>query len=104
MWQNTSSTNLNPTPLPRARVYVNEDGTEVTFVHIFHNADAMDLHMQGASERAKRAYESIEADRLEIYGMPSDGVLEMMRKIVGSGVAVSFNPKTLGGFIRPSSG
>jgi len=84
--------------------YVNEDGTEVTFVHLFPNADAMDLHMQGASERAKRAYEFIEADRFEIYGMPSDGVLEMMRKIVGSGVVLSFNPQHLGGFIRPSSG
>jgi quinol monooxygenase YgiN len=83
--------------------YVNEDGTEVTFVHLFPNADAMDLHMQGASERAKRAYEFIESDRFEIYGTPSHGVMEMMKKIAGSGVVLSVNPQHLGGFIRLKS-
>jgi len=83
--------------------YVNEDGTEVTIVHLFPNAHAFDLHMQGTSERAKKAYEFIESDRLEIYGRPSNDVLEMMRKIVGSGVALSFNPQNLGGFIRLKS-
>jgi len=80
--------------------YVNEEGTEVTIVHLFPNADAMDLHMKGASERAKRAYQFIESDRFEIYGTPSHGVMEMMKKIAESRAVPSVNPQYLGGFIR----
>jgi hypothetical protein len=84
--------------------YVNEDGTRVTIVHLFPNADAMDLHMQGVADRAKGAYEFIESERFEIHGTPSPGVMEMMKKIAESGVVLSVSPQSLGGFVRLKSG
>jgi quinol monooxygenase YgiN len=84
--------------------YVNEEGTELTIVHVLANADAMDELMEGAAERAEGAYEFIESDGFEIYGTPSDGVLGMMKQIAGSGVGLSLNPENIGGYVRVESG
>jgi len=50
------------------------------------------------------AYEFIEPVRLEVYGTPSPGIIEMIRKIASSGVELSYNPGHIGGYIRPGSG
>lgn len=52
--------------------YVSEDGTRVTIVHVFADADSMDLHVEGAEERTRTAYEFVEPRGFEIYGMPSE--------------------------------
>lgn len=84
--------------------YVNEDGTELSIIHIFPDAESMELHMQGVDELAKKAYEFIEIVSFEIYGNPSDAVLDMMMKIVGSGIALNIKPQRIGGYIRLTSG
>lgn len=85
--------------------YVDESGTQVTFVHVFADAESMDLPMQGAEERTKAAYEFVEPQGFEIYGTPSDRVLEMMRQEAATpGVELSVQPEHLGGFIRLKSG
>ena len=84
--------------------YTGEDGGEVSFVHVFPDAEAMDLHFQGADERSKRAYEFMQPISMEIYGSPNDGVLEMMEQIAASGVSVSIDTNHLGGFLRLKSG
>jgi hypothetical protein len=84
--------------------YLDEDATEVAIVRVFPGAEAMDLHLQGADERSKAAYQFIEPTSIEIYGTPSSFALEMMNEIAGSGIDVSVNPQFIGGFIRPSSG
>lgn len=84
--------------------YLNEGGTEATFVHIFPDADSMDLHMQGVEERAGAAYEFLEPQRFEIYGTPSDGVLDGMRQAAAaSGAELGVRPESLGGFTRLAS-
>jgi quinol monooxygenase YgiN len=80
--------------------YVNDDATEVAVVRLFPNAEAMDLHLQGADERSKAAYLFIEPTSIEIYGTPGSYAMEMMKKIAGSGIDVSINPQFIGGFIR----
>lgn len=80
--------------------YVNEEAAEVTIVRIFPNAEAMDLQLQGADERSKAAYVFIEPTSIEIYGMPNNYAMEMMKKVAGSGIDVSVKPKFIGGFIR----
>jgi hypothetical protein len=60
----------------------------------------MELHMQGVDELAKKAFEFMEIVSLEIYGKPSDTVLEAMKKIVGSGVTLSIKSQPVGGYIR----
>lgn len=84
--------------------YLNEEGREVSIVHLFPDAGAMDLHMEGVGERAKEAYEFLEPESLEIYGRPSDEILEAMRQTTGAGVEVTVRPQSLGGFARFGSG
>ena len=80
--------------------YENEQVTEITIVRLFPNADAPDLQIQGADERSKKTYEFIEPVGIEIFGVPSPDTFERMKKIAGSGVAVSIYPHYIGGFIR----
>ena len=84
--------------------YVNADGTEVDFVRLFPSAEGLDLQLQGADERSKRAYEFIQPTRIEIYGRPSDTAMERLEKIAGSGVEVSIKPDFIGGFLRLKAG
>jgi len=83
--------------------YVSADGSEITYLHVFPSAEAMDRHMQGVPERARAAYEFMQPVRLEVYGQPSPGTLEAIRRIAGAGVALSLNPQHHGGYIRPSA-
>jgi quinol monooxygenase YgiN len=80
--------------------YENEEGTEVTIVRFFPNADALDHQIQGADERSKKTYEYIEPTGIEIFGTPNPATLEKMKKIGGSGVVVSIYPNYSGGFMR----
>src|SRR5437899_2944737 len=59
--------------------YLNEDGTEVTFMHAFADIEAMQLHWQGADERAQQAYEYVEPIGFEIYGDAGEQIVEGMR-------------------------
>jgi quinol monooxygenase YgiN len=85
--------------------YVNEIGTQLTIVHLFGDADSMDIHFQGADQRSNAAYEFIEPDGFEIYGSPSNQVVASMRgETAAAGVSLSVQPTHLGGFIRPMAG
>ena len=84
--------------------YADEDGSEVSFVHVFPDAEAMDLHFQGADERANKASEFLQPMRMEIFGAPNDGVLDWMKQIAEKGVSVNIEPDSLGGFLRLKTG
>ena len=53
-------------------------------------------------EQAQRAYaETLDATTsIQVYGTPSDTVLEMLRQQAGSGVSLSVRRYHLGGFTR----
>ena len=78
--------------------YVNEEATEIHFVHVFPDADAMDAHMVGAAERGGKANEFIETFAFEIYGKPSEETFTMLRQAPGVDVVV--RPVGFGGYIR----
>jgi quinol monooxygenase YgiN len=86
--------------------YVSEDGTEVTVVQVHPDADSMGFHMQVARDHISQAYQSVleETKRIEVYGSPSDAVLETIRQLAGSGVPLSVNVNYLGGFTRALAG
>jgi hypothetical protein len=74
-------------------------------VHVFAYAEAMDLHFQGIGERAEAAYEVFERDGWEIYGTPSDDIIESMRQAASSsGVTLTVQPEYVAGFLRMTSG
>ena len=82
--------------------YVNEEGTEVGVVQVHPDADSMEFHMNVVREQAQRAYaETLDATTsIQVYGTPSDTVLEMLRQQAGSGVSLSVRRYHLGGFTR----
>jgi hypothetical protein len=84
--------------------YLNEEGSEQSIIHIFPDAESMELHMIGVDELAKKAYEYVEILSFEIYGKPADTVLERMMQIVGTSIAVNIKPQRIGGYIRFKAG
>src|SRR5262249_40587942 len=67
--------------------YVNDDGTEVAFMHAFGDVEAMQLHWEGADDRAEQAYRYVEPIGFEIYGDAGDRIVEGMRSEAATGGA-----------------
>jgi len=84
--------------------FVSDDLTEVSIVRVFPDAQALDMQLQGADIRSKKAYQLIDPIGIEIYGVPGSFAMEMMKKVAGSGIQVKIMPRYIGGFIRPQSG
>jgi hypothetical protein len=85
--------------------YLSEDRTQVSFVHIFPDADAFDLHNEGAAARTSAAYQLIEPDGWEVYGSPSAAALAMLeREAAQAGVTLTVQPGFIAGFLRLASG
>lgn len=81
--------------------YLNDTGTQVSFLHVFADAESLDVHFQGADERARAAYEYLEPKGWELYGRPSQQALETLQQAAASaGVTLSVEPDYLGGFLR----
>jgi hypothetical protein len=82
--------------------YVNEEGSEVGVVQVHPDAASMEFHMEVVAERAVRAYaETLEATTsIQVYGEPSETVLEMLRRQAGTGVPMTVKRVHIGGFTR----
>lgn len=81
--------------------YLNAHGTELAIVHVFADAHAFDVHLEGVMERSAAAAEFIETLGYEIYGRPSPPVVEMLRAgAARSGVTFRHDPDALAGFLR----
>jgi quinol monooxygenase YgiN len=81
--------------------YMNEEGTEVTFMHAFADIEAMQLHWQGADERAQQAYEYVEPIGFEIYGSAGEQIVEGMRgEAAAAGATLTLVPEFVTGFLR----
>jgi quinol monooxygenase YgiN len=82
--------------------FASDDGSEVSVVHVFPDADAMGQHLQGVQERMGTAAEFIQTKGYEIYGSPSEPVLEAMRGFADSeGVPLHVQNGHVGGYLRP---
>lgn len=82
--------------------YASEDGSEVAVVQVHPDAASMAFHMEVVAERAASAYaETVDATTsIQVFGTPSDAVVQMLRHQAGAGVPLSVKPHHLGGFIR----
>ena len=85
--------------------YVNEAGDEVTVVQVHPDAESMEAHMAIVRERAQEAYaETLDATvRIQVFGRPTDAILDTLRQQAGSGVDISVNGEHLGGFTRSAA-
>ena len=83
--------------------YADEDGANVDIVHLFPDAAAMDRHMEGVAERVGASDEFIEGVGVELYGSPSEPVLEMMRAFASPQAPLTVRPEPVGGYLRPGN-
>lgn len=85
--------------------YVNDAGTEVTVVQVHPDAASMEAHMGLVRERAEQAYgETLDATvRIQVFGAPTEGVLDALRQQAGDGVEITVNGEHLGGFTRSAA-
>jgi hypothetical protein len=86
------------------QAYLNEESTEVTFVHVVPDGEAMDVHLEGADQRTARASEFIQPRRFEIYGKRSDQVLSTLRHAAAPGIDLTVKPEPIAGFLRLTPG
>lgn len=81
--------------------YVDEGGTEVTFVHVLADANAFDAHLQGVQARVDASRDFIESRGFEIYGAPTAATLKTMRGYATTNqVPLRILPAQVGGYIR----
>ena len=82
--------------------YTNEEGTEVGVVQVHPDTDSMEFHMEVVRERAERAYaETLDSTTgIQVYGTPTQAILEMLSRTAGTGVPVTVKPYHLDGFTR----
>src|SRR6266446_5851590 len=85
--------------------YANEAAGEARVVQVHPDAASMEAHMQIVAERAQAAYaETLDATvRIQVFGRPTDAILEILRAQAGSGVEITVNGEHLGGFTRSAA-
>lgn len=77
-----------------------EDGSEISIVLVFSDAEAMEAHMAGIGEFPDRSRELAEVDNIHIHGQPNEATIEMMNMIGGSGIVLDIKPQWIGGYIN----
>jgi hypothetical protein len=85
--------------------FVNEAGDEVTVVQVHPDPASMEAHMEIVRERAQEAYaDTLDATiRIQVFGRPTDAILETLRQQAGNGVEIIVNGEHLGGFTRSAA-
>ena len=82
-------------------LYLDETGSQMTVVYVFADAESMDLHFEGADERARTASAYVDLAGFEIYGQPSPATLAaLQRAAAAAGASVTVQPDYLAGFLR----
>lgn len=80
--------------------YLSDNDSDATLIQVYASPEAMEQHVQGLGEIAKRSYESMDVVSFEIYGNPSEATLTMMANLAKSGVPVKISPQFNGGYLR----
>lgn len=74
--------------------HVSEDGSQATTVQVHSDPDNMAHHMQLVDKHIREASEYLDwsSMSIQIFGSPSESVLEQMRELAGAGVSVTVSP------------
>jgi hypothetical protein len=87
--------------------FANDDGTEVTGIHVFADSDALDRHMGVLAERMGVLAEDmglvtdpLGPGHIDVYGTRPERALAMDRPLEDSGVPFTVKTRFVGGFTR----
>jgi quinol monooxygenase YgiN len=84
--------------------FLDQAAGTLSFLHAFTDAESMDLHFEGADQRAQTAYQLVEPRGWELYGRPSDAAADALRRAAeGAGVPLTVEPDFIAGFLRLAS-
>ena len=85
--------------------YLNEVGDEVTVGQVHPDPQSMEAHLEIVGEHAQDAYaETLDATvRIQVFGEPTQAILDILRRQAGNGVEISVNGQHLGGFTRSAA-
>ena len=91
--------------------FANEAGTEVTGIHVFSDADALDRHMGVLAEQMGVLAEDLGVvtdllgpGHIDVYGTRSERALAMDRPMEDSGLPFTVKTRFVGGFTRGQDG
>jgi quinol monooxygenase YgiN len=85
-------------------VFLNDEETRMTVVHIHPDAASLEYHMQVAGPRFQKFVDLVMLSSIDIYGKPSEGVLERAQekaRLLGRGSVTAHNLHS--GFARPAA-
>jgi hypothetical protein len=87
--------------------FASDDGTEVTGIHVFADADALDRHMDVLAERMGVLAEDmglvmdlLAPGHIDVYGARPQRALAMDRPLEDSGLPFTVKTRFVGGFTR----
>jgi quinol monooxygenase YgiN len=72
-------------------VYIEENGTRMTVVHVHHNSASLEFHMKVAGPAFPKFAQFVELLTIDIYGKLSDHLLEQVRqkaRMLGNGAVL----------------
>jgi hypothetical protein len=61
--------------------YVNAAHTEATSIHVHPDSASLEFHMRVAASRVRGGTEMLEIRRVELYGEPSEQLVEQLRQV-----------------------
>lgn len=81
--------------------YLDRETGQVTIVHLFADAEAMDLHFIGAQERGSKAMELMTPEGWEVFGPASANTVATLRQeAAAAAVPLTVQPDYVAGFLR----
>lgn len=80
--------------------YLDSTRAHLTLVQVHPDAASMDFHLQVAGDKIHQAFEVVENDSVEVYGMPGPATRSLLEQIGAAGVQVSVSSNALDGFDR----
>ncbi len=78
--------------------HFSEDGSEASTVQVHAEADNFGYHMELVEDHIRAASEYLDFSSMsvQLFGSPTETILDQMRQLAGSGVPVTISPLTLG--------
>jgi hypothetical protein len=84
-------------------VYIDEEQMQANGVQVHRDSDSILAGWQVADPYMREVMQYVTTTRVDIYGQPSEPVIEGMRRLAGGGATVSIKPR-LAGFSRLPTG